>query len=210
MRGLYEFLTRKEEFNVLILGLDGVGKTTFLENVKGQYNKTEVVSPDKIGPTVGLNTGKITLPSTILHFQDLGGQRALRGLWHRYFDQSHAVIYMIDASNKDRLDEGWTVFDDVLMSPQVSGVPLLLLANKQDAEGSLSVEEIRENYEEWWSRKQQSLRAQGLQADNESRRMGSLEVMGISALHGTGVRDAVDWIYIRVQNSRKRDEQNDE
>jgi ADP-ribosylation factor related protein 1 len=70
------------------------------------------------------------------------------------------------------------------MSPQISGIPLLLLANKQDAEGSLSVEEIRENYEEWWGRKQQSLRLQGLQADNESRRMGSLEVMGISALLG--------------------------
>lgn len=205
LRGLYDFLTRKDEFNVLILGLDGAGKTTFLENVKSQYNKTEGIHPDKIGPTVGLNTGKITLPSTILNFQDLGGQRALRGLWHRYFEQCHAVAYMIDASNPDRLDDGWVVFDEVLSSPQISGVPLLLLANKQDADGSLTVEQIRENYEEWWARKQANLRAQGLQPDTEdTRRMGSLDVMGVSALKGTGVRDAIDWIYIRVQNSRKR------
>lgn len=101
--------------SVLILGLDGAGKvcsylfkysmpwnrcpsthasaqTTFLENVKTQYTKAEGIHPDKIGPTVGLNSalhtlllfeykqvltgdiaaGKITLPSTILHFQDLG------------------------------------------------------------------------------------------------------------------------------------------
>jgi len=206
LHGLYEFITRKEEFNVLILGLDGAGKTTFLENVKGQYNKTEGIAPDKIGPTVGLNTGKVTLPSTILHFQDLGGQRAIRGLWHRYFEQCHAVAYVIDASNRDRLDEGWAVFDEVLMSPQISGIPLILLANKQDAEGSLTVEEIRENHEEWWIRKQSSMRTQGMSSDNDTRRMGSLEVMGISALRGTGVREAVDWIYIRVQNSRKRDE----
>lgn len=64
-------------------------ETTFLENVKGQYSKIEGLSPDKIAPTVGLNSmrlylleeasaltrrtaGKVTLPSTILHFQDLG------------------------------------------------------------------------------------------------------------------------------------------
>lgn len=111
---------------------------------------------------------------------------------------------MIDASNRDRLDEGWAVFgklnallaivsreshtrftlDEVLMSPQISGIPLLLLANKQDAEGSLTVEEIRENHEEWWIRKQSSLRTQGTSSDNDTRRMGSLEVMGISALRG--------------------------
>ncbi|KAG8840693.1 ADP-ribosylation factor protein 3 [Serendipita sp. 411] len=182
-----------------------------------QYNKTEGIHPDKIGPTVGLNTGKITLPSTILTFQDLGGQRAFRGLWHRYFSQCHAVIYLIDASNPDRLDDGWIVFDEVLTSPQISGVPLLLLANKQDADGSLTVQEIRENYEEWWGRKQNqnqlNARAQGGQdhhhseANEEHRRMASLDVMGISALKGTGVRDAIDWIYIRVQTNRKRDEE---
>ncbi|KAG8843302.1 ADP-ribosylation factor protein 3, partial [Serendipita sp. 411] len=197
--------------------VDGAGKTTFLENVKMQYNKTEGIHPDKIGPTVGLNTGKITLPSTILTFQDLGGQRAFRGLWHRYFSQCHAVIYLIDASNPDRLDDGWIVFDEVLTSPQISGVPLLLLANKQDADGSLTVQEIRENYEEWWGRKQNqdqlNARAQGGQdhhhseANEEHRRMASLDVMGISALKGTGVRDAIDWIYIRVQTNRKRDEE---
>jgi len=114
------------------------------------------------------------------------------------------VAYVIDASNRDRLDEGWAVFgrlnallaiisdeyltlfilDEVLMSPQISGIPLILLANKQDAEGSLTVEEIRENHEEWWIRKQSSMRTQGMSSDNDTRRMGSLEVMGISALRG--------------------------
>jgi len=37
-------------------------------------------------------------------------------------------------------------------------------------------------------------------------RMASLDVMGVSALEGTGVRDAVNWLYIRVQNARKIDD----
>ena len=63
-------------------------------------------------------------------------------------------------------------------------VPLLLLANKQDAEGSLSVEEIREDYEAWWQRKQENRRRLENSEDRETRRMGSLEVMGVSALKG--------------------------
>jgi ADP-ribosylation factor related protein 1 len=61
-------------------------------------------------------------------------------------------------------------------------VPLLLLANKQDAEGSLSVEEIREDYEAWWQRKQENRRRFENLEGRETRRMGSLEVMGVSAL----------------------------
>ena len=63
-------------------------------------------------------------------------------------------------------------------------VPLLLLANKQDAEGSLSVEAIREDYEAWWQRKQENRRRFENSEDRETRRMGSLEVMGVSALEG--------------------------
>jgi ADP-ribosylation factor related protein 1 len=75
-------------------------------------------------------------------------------------------------------------------------VPLLLLANKQDAANSLTVEEIRETYEEWWNRKQSESHPRtplspfggsGWQTgtgDEERRRMGSLDVMGVSALQG--------------------------
>lgn len=85
------------------------------------------------------------------------------------------------------------LIDDVLSSPQISGVPLLLLANKQDAPDSLTVEEIRETYEEWWNRKHHSQPRTPLSpiggtgwhtGDEERRRMGSLDVMGISALQG--------------------------
>jgi ADP-ribosylation factor related protein 1 len=54
--------------------------------------------------------GKITLPSTILQFWDLGGQRGIRNIWHRYFDDCHAVVYVIDAEDRERLGEGWEVF----------------------------------------------------------------------------------------------------
>ncbi|CCM03208.1 uncharacterized protein FIBRA_05332 [Fibroporia radiculosa] len=207
LRILYE-----EEFSVIILGLDGAGKTTLLEKIKTLYNDTPGLAPDKIGPTVGQNMGKITLPSTILQFWDLGGQRGIRSIWHRYYDDCHAVVFVLDAQDRERLGEGWEVFDSVLSSPKILGVPLLLLANKQDSPQSLSVEEIRNGYEEWYQSKQDAARRQyGDEIELEQRRdrFASLDVMGISALEGTGVRAAVDWLFIRVQNSRRRDERDD-
>ena len=91
------------------------------------YNETPGLSPDKIGPTVGQNSvfrsipssmlypqfwtaGTIVLPSTILQFWDLGGQRGIRNIWHRYYEDCHAVVYVIDAEDRERLSEGWEVF----------------------------------------------------------------------------------------------------
>ncbi|TFL00716.1 P-loop containing nucleoside triphosphate hydrolase protein [Pterulicium gracile] len=205
LKGFHEYLTRKEQYSILILGLDGAGKTTFLEKIKTLYTDTPGLSPDKIGPTVGQNTGKITLPSAILQFSDLGGQRGIRSIWHRYYDNCHAVAYVIDADDRERLSEGWEIFDSVLSDPRILGVPLLLLANKQDSSLSLSVEEIRHDYEEWYQRKLESSRRRTDRGqDTENRlqrdRIASLDVMGVSAIEGTGVRAAVDWLFIRVQS----------
>ena len=56
--------------------------------------------------------GKITLPSTILQFFDLGGQSGIRTIWHRYYDDGHAIAYVVDAADPERLNEGWEVFGE--------------------------------------------------------------------------------------------------
>ncbi|KAJ7354703.1 P-loop containing nucleoside triphosphate hydrolase protein, partial [Mycena albidolilacea] len=179
---------------------------TLLERIKTLYNDTPGLTPDKIAPTVGQNTGKITLPSTVLQFWDLGGQRGIRNIWHRYYDDCHTVAYIIDAEDRERLSEGWEVFESVLSAPQILNVPLLLIANKQDSPQALSVEEIRHDYEDWHQRKMESARRNVRFGEGETERrerIASLDVMGISAIEGTGVKAAVDWLFIRVQNSRR-------
>jgi ADP-ribosylation factor related protein 1 len=71
-------------------------------------------------------------------------------------------------------------------------VPLLLLANKQDSPQSLSVEEIRHDYEDWHQRKMESARRSARYGESEGEgsalqrkeRIASLDVMGISAVEG--------------------------
>ncbi|KAK4685603.1 ADP-ribosylation factor related protein 1, partial [Tremellales sp. Uapishka_1] len=230
LKGLHAHLTRKDEYSVVIIGLDN----TMLERIKTLYNPTPGMTPDKIGPTVGQNIGKISLPSTTLHFFDLGGQRDIRSIWPKYYDECHAVVFVVDAMDQGRLSETWEVFDEVLNSPRLLNLPLLLLANKQDAPNSLSVAEIRESFDAWQrarpskhptregkgkEREKEETGSSGLGGEGEGEdripeegwddggakdeRMASLDVMGVSALEGTGVRDAVNWLYIRVQNARK-------
>ena len=94
-----------------------------LEQIKTLYNPIPGMPPDKIGPTVGQNSmflfirfktycqvGKISLPSTTLHFFDLGGQRDIRSIWPRYYDECHAVLFVLDACDQSRLSETWQVF----------------------------------------------------------------------------------------------------
>ena len=112
------------------------------------------------------------------------------------------MAYVVDASDVERMSEGWEIFglsapishflatsmmrsckDTVLNHPRIMGLPLLLLANKQDLPNSLSVEAIRENYEEWWQLRnaEEAHRLGGRQVE---RRMASLNVMGVSAIEG--------------------------
>lgn len=50
------------------------------------------------------------MPSAMLQFWDLGGQRGIRSIWPKYYDDCHAVVFVIDAVDHERLSEGWEVF----------------------------------------------------------------------------------------------------
>lgn len=89
-----------------------------------------------------------------------------------------------------KINHKTSILDNVLSNPQILGVPLLLLANKQDSPQSLSVDEIRHDYEDWYQRKLESARRTRYGEDNNAElatrmeRIASLDVMGVSALEG--------------------------
>ncbi|KAL2135444.1 hypothetical protein VTI74DRAFT_8546 [Chaetomium olivicolor] len=200
-KGLYRLATSKEEYSVLLLGLDNAGKTTFHEQVKSIFLPDNPAPKLKTVPTVGQNVSTITLPDMYLKIWDVGGQLSLRKLWQSYYASCHAIVFIIDSTDigdgslehtesgesSGRLEECRLVLEDVLQNSEAEGVPLLILANKQDREDCVEVVRIKEGLVK---RVFEGEKAGGIR---DSR------VLPVSALTGTGVREAVDWVRSRVK-----------
>ena len=65
---------------------------------------------------------------------DLGGSKSFRGIWPKYYHEVHGFIFVVDSADQGRLAECSSVLRAMLDHHQVRGKPILLLANKADAE----------------------------------------------------------------------------
>ncbi|CAN6312484.1 unnamed protein product [Urochloa humidicola] len=140
--GLWKYVFTKDEYRVLILGVDKAGKTTLLEKLKSIYLKGEGLPPDRVVPTVGLNIGRIEDANAKLVFWDLGGQVGLRTIWEKYYDEAHAIIYVIDAATASSFEDAKSALEKVIRHEHLTGAPLLIVANKQDLPGVVNDEEL--------------------------------------------------------------------
>ena len=110
---------------VLMLGLDGAGKTTTLYALK----LGEVLSTI---PTIGFNVEELRYKTVTFMVWDVGGQEKLRNLWTHYFDKARALIYVVDSSDSERIDLAAEELRRVLSHPDMAQAALLVLANKRD------------------------------------------------------------------------------
>ncbi|KAI7690145.1 hypothetical protein SSS_09047 [Sarcoptes scabiei] len=109
--GLWKYWFQKDDYFVLILGLDNAGKTTFVEQAKSHYTpEYKGLNLAKISPTVGLNIGKIQTETIVLNFWDLGGQAELQCLWEKYYSDAHAIIFIMDSSDSERIQNSKLAF----------------------------------------------------------------------------------------------------
>jgi len=118
-----------------MVGLDGAGKTTMLYQLK----IGDVVSTI---PTIGFNVENVQYKNINFNVWDVGGQDRMRPLWHSYYKDVQGVIFVVDSSDLDRLDEAREELDHMLSQQALRGVPVLILANKKDLPGALPTEAL--------------------------------------------------------------------
>ena len=75
---------------------------------------------------------------------DIGGQKAIRPYWKNYYDNTSAIVFVVDSSDDKRLGECKEELDEILQEELLQKVPLLVFANKQDLVAALEVEKILE------------------------------------------------------------------
>ncbi|KAJ3041142.1 hypothetical protein HDV00_009857 [Rhizophlyctis rosea] len=79
-----------------------------------------------------------------INFWDLGGQRELHSIWEKYYTECHAIVFVVDSTDRERIEEVKDTFERVITNDIIEGVPVLMLANKQDDISALKVHEIKE------------------------------------------------------------------
>jgi ADP-ribosylation factor related protein 1 len=186
LSGFYKYVTQKDEYFILILGLDNSGKSTYLEQVKTKFTANyRMMNPAKITTTVGCNIGKVDIGNVRLNFWDLGGQEELQSLWDKYYAECHGIIYMIDSTDRVRLDESWQAFHKMIQNEQLIGLPLLVACNKQDLDDCLTVAEIKKQF------------------NKSATQIGVRNCMATatSALTGDGVHEGINWMKECVESN---------
>ncbi|NHJ88076.1 MAG: GTP-binding protein [Asgard group archaeon] len=134
------FKHRVKQVNLTICGLDKAGKTTMVNYlIHGEFQDTI--------PTSGLNREKISLPKLELDIFDLGGQQEFRPIWSNYNEQSDGLIFVVDSSDIERIDESKDVFHSIIATQINQSIPVLILLNKCDIPERISIHEFINKFE---------------------------------------------------------------
>lgn len=99
-----------------------------------------------------------------LNIWDVGGQKSLRSYWRNYFESTDGLVWVVDSADRRRIEDcrkelHVLLQEEVasLLSPsnhiqtdpyspwqRLAGATLLVFANKQDIEGSMTSDEIKD------------------------------------------------------------------
>ncbi|XP_055377326.1 ADP-ribosylation factor-like protein 1 [Condylostylus longicornis] len=180
MGGLFSYfrgLLGSREMRILILGLDGAGKTTILYRLQVGEVVTTI-------PTIGFNVESVTYKNLKFQVWDLGGQTSIRPYWRCYYSNTDAIIYVVDSADRDRIGISKDELLYMLREEELADAILVVMANKQDTEGCMSVAEVHS--------------ALGL----ENLRYRTFQIFKTSATKGEGLDQAMEWLSNALQTRK--------
>lgn len=186
--------------HVVMLGLDSAGKTTALYRLKfDQYLNTV--------PTIGFNCEKVRCQSGKakgINFLvwDVGGQEKLRPLWKSYTRCTDGIVFVLDSVDVERMEEAKMELVRTAKSPDNAGVPILVLANKQDLPGAREPREL----ERLLGLHELGLSQSAVSAGQTSAHMW--HVQPACAITGDGLHEGMEVLYEMIVKRRKMAKQN--
>lgn len=136
---LRDLFAGEKRAKIVVVGLAAAGKTTVLYKLKlGE------AAPREHPPTLGSNVERVSRGNLSMEVWDLAGQESLRDMWSVYFSSVNGIALVVDSANRDEAEVGKVrvELEKMLSSEDLRGVPLLVLANKQDLPGAMAPAEL--------------------------------------------------------------------
>ncbi|XP_030223928.1 ADP-ribosylation factor-like protein 9 [Gadus morhua] len=130
---------QKASNQVLVLGLDGSGKTSLLHCFSTGGLEQDVV------PTEGFNAVSINREDLQIEFLEIGGKENLRPYWQKYLGRAAVLVFVVDSSRADLFPTAKTHLHELVARDPL--LPLVVLANKQDLAGACSITDLHEALE---------------------------------------------------------------
>merc|ERR1711985_30916 len=127
--------TRLKEQRILMVGLDAAGKTTVLYKSKLGEVLTTI-------STIGFNVETVEYRNISFTVWDIGGQDKIRKLWRHYYRGTQGLIFVIDSSDRDRIEDAREELWKMLADEEMKDAELLVLVNKQDLPNAMGTNEV--------------------------------------------------------------------
>jgi GTP-binding protein SAR1 len=128
---------RTKKGKIVFLGLDNSGKTTLLHMLRDDKLVQHM-------PTQKPTMEELQMGGLMFQAFDLGGHEVARRLWREYSSATDGVVFLVDASDRDRFAECRIALDAIRNEDEaLTTVPILVLGNKIDRPGAASADELR-------------------------------------------------------------------
>jgi len=174
----FEAMAESEDSRVLMVGLDCAGKTTLLHRMK----QGEVVAT---APTIGFNVEMVQCRNMSVAVWDIGSQNGkIRPLWRHYFKKTQGLIFVVDSTDRMRIDVARTELAHILDERDLQNTAVLVLANKQDLPDAMSADEV------------------AAKLDLHRLQCGPWTVQPACGVDGSGLSDALDWLGAELDSPR--------
>ncbi|XP_012682664.1 ADP-ribosylation factor-like protein 4D [Clupea harengus] len=180
------FLPNLQPLHIVVLGLDAAGKTSLLYRLKLREFVETI-------PTKGFNMERVKVAlsagsskTTTFQVWDVGGQEKLRPLWKSYMRRTDGLVFVVDSNEGERLEEAKAELQKVCRAPENQGVPVLVLANKQDLPQARNEVEVE--------------KALGL---HELSTSTPRHTQGCSAVDGQGLQAGLERLYEMILKRKK-------
>lgn len=127
----------KKDANIIFLGLDNAGKTTMLNLLQtGKFQQFD--------STTHPYQAEVTIGNVNFKSYDLGGHRVARRTWSTYLETVDGIVFLVDASDHDRMAEACKILHETLAFPNMRSKPMLIFGNKADKKTALKEDDLRD------------------------------------------------------------------